>query len=239
MATAAVDTTPPRCEKLMFARPLTAAIVALSVVVPISALAQDDLELSSLTCSDFLSSDADTASKIMFWLGGYYTYEDDPPIIGLKRIEDRGQQIKQYCADHPSMTLLSASEIFMDKKYPLSSLKLLAPGFGRGLNQREEPIAPTPPPTTDTSVSNRRATLVPSDGRSVRSAPGLAQMSVGKGAPLLAPSQTIWLPLSIIATSALGVVTTLTRLAQVAIKFPIMVPESPRKFANRRGSSPT
>jgi hypothetical protein len=53
----------------------------------------------------------------MLWLSGYFTYEDDPPIINLSKIGNKENQLKQYCADNPLLPLLEASEIFMDKKY--------------------------------------------------------------------------------------------------------------------------
>ena len=53
----------------------------------------------------------------MLWLSGYFTYEDDPPIINFSKISNKENQLKQYCADNPLLALLEASEIFMDKKY--------------------------------------------------------------------------------------------------------------------------
>jgi hypothetical protein len=100
----------------MFARALTAATVAVAAIGPLSASAQN-IDLPSLKCSDFLSSDQDTATKIMFWLGGYYTYEGDSPMINMNKLKDKEQQIKAYCADNTSMGLIAVSDIFMDKKY--------------------------------------------------------------------------------------------------------------------------
>ncbi len=53
----------------------------------------------------------------MFWLGGYYTYEGDSPMINMNKLKDKEQQIKAYCADNTSMGLIAVSDIFMDKKY--------------------------------------------------------------------------------------------------------------------------
>jgi HdeA/HdeB family len=104
-------------RKIMIARSFTAAILILGAAGPISANTPQEIDLASLKCSEFLSSDQDTSTKIMFWLGGYYTYDDDSPVMNTKKISEKAQQIKQYCADNASVTLISASEIFMDKKY--------------------------------------------------------------------------------------------------------------------------
>ena len=53
----------------------------------------------------------------MLWLSGYFTYDDDVPIIDISKIKNKENQLKQYCADNQDLTLLEASEIFMDKKY--------------------------------------------------------------------------------------------------------------------------
>ena len=100
----------------MFAR--TAIIAALGFVwfASPSSSAQE-IDMTSLKCTDFVKSNQETATNIMLWLSGYFTYEDEPPIISLSKIGNKESQLKQYCADNPLLPLLEASEIFMDKKY--------------------------------------------------------------------------------------------------------------------------
>jgi acid stress chaperone HdeB len=100
----------------MFVRMLIAAAVGLGSIAPLPTAAQD-IDLASLKCTDFLKSDAETTRTIMLWMAGYYTYEDDPTVISPATLKRKEQQIKQYCADNQTMSLISAAEIFMDKKY--------------------------------------------------------------------------------------------------------------------------
>jgi hypothetical protein len=100
----------------MFARTVIAAALGLVLVAPPSGFAQE-IDIASLKCADFVKGNHETATNIMLWLSGYFTYEDDPPIINISKISNKENQLKQYCADNPLLPLLEASEIFMDKKY--------------------------------------------------------------------------------------------------------------------------
>jgi len=104
----------------MFAKMLVA--VASIVLLPAAAQvpapsAVQDIDLNALNCGDFLKSDPEAAKRIMFWLAGYYTYEDDTAIIAVGKLDGKERQLKQYCADNQSLSVLDASAIFMDKKF--------------------------------------------------------------------------------------------------------------------------
>ena len=100
----------------MFARTAIIAALAFVSMAPPSSFAQD-IDMTSLKCADFVKGNQETVTNIMLWLSGYFTYEDDPPIISLSKISSKENQLKQYCADNLLLPLLEASEIFMDKKY--------------------------------------------------------------------------------------------------------------------------
>jgi hypothetical protein len=104
----------------MFAKMLVA--IASIVLLPAAAevptpIAPQDIDLNVLKCGDFIKSDPEAARRIMFWLGGYYTYEDDMAVIAVGKLDGKERQIKQYCADNQNLSVLDASGIFMDKKY--------------------------------------------------------------------------------------------------------------------------
>jgi acid stress chaperone HdeB len=100
----------------MFARTVIIAALGFVLFASPSSSAQE-IDMTSLKCADFIKSNQETATNIMLWLSGYFTYEDDQPIINLSKIGNKEGQLKQYCADNPLLPLLEASEIFMDKKY--------------------------------------------------------------------------------------------------------------------------
>jgi acid stress chaperone HdeB len=100
----------------MFARTVVNLTISFMLIAPLSSQAQE-IDMTSLKCREFVNSKQETATNIMLWLSGYFTYEDDAPIINISKIKNKENQLKQYCADNQDLTLLEASEIFMDKKY--------------------------------------------------------------------------------------------------------------------------
>jgi hypothetical protein len=100
----------------MRARTVVALIAGLVMSGCLEAGGQE-IDMASLKCKDFTGSLQDQATSIMFWLNGYYTYEDDAPVINPTRLKSKENQLRQYCLDNESLPLLDASEIFMDKKY--------------------------------------------------------------------------------------------------------------------------
>jgi hypothetical protein len=100
----------------MRARTVIGLVAGLIISACLEVGAQE-IDMTSLKCKDFTGGPQDQATSIMFWLTGYYTYEDDAPVINLARLKSKQNQLRQYCLDNESLPLLDASEIFMDKKY--------------------------------------------------------------------------------------------------------------------------
>jgi HdeA/HdeB family len=100
----------------MFAKTIGAIALWLTFGASSTSLAQE-IDLTTLKCGDFINGSQEAATNIMFWLNGYFTYEEDPPVINISKMKNKEGQLKQYCADNQSLPILEASEIFMDKKY--------------------------------------------------------------------------------------------------------------------------
>jgi HdeA/HdeB family len=56
----------------------TTVAAAMLVAVPAMAL---DLDFSKVMCKEFVSASKDEIGTILTWLEGYYTKENDPPIM--------------------------------------------------------------------------------------------------------------------------------------------------------------
>jgi hypothetical protein len=97
-----------------------ATSVIFILMVTSSAFAQK-ADLTTVTCTDFLKMDAADTTNVITWLQGYYTYEDDRVVVDGDKVRAKAAQIKEYCADHGGTDLVSASAIFMDKKYNAST----------------------------------------------------------------------------------------------------------------------
>ena len=90
---------------------LTAAVVASSV--PGYA---DDIDLSTWTCRQFVSADKDEIGVILAWLDGYYKDEDDPPVIDITQFVANARKLGEYCAAHPDIGLITATDKLFQKE---------------------------------------------------------------------------------------------------------------------------
>jgi acid stress chaperone HdeB len=93
--------------------------VALAVVTTFlglgSASAQS-LDLSKVSCKDFLESGKDSIGLVMTWLDAYYRDEDDDPIMDFDRMKVNGEKLAIYCRDNPNTRLTVATDTLFDKK---------------------------------------------------------------------------------------------------------------------------
>lgn len=82
-------------------------VVAFAALQPASAQVMD---LSTVKCDDFLKSGQDSIGQIMMWLEGYYTAQDDPPVVDFNKMKAHGAKLGEYCGKNPTIGLITAAE---------------------------------------------------------------------------------------------------------------------------------
>ncbi len=75
----------------------------------------DQLDLSTITCKDFVSSSKENIGLILMWLEGFYTDQDAKPIVDFDKMQRDGQQLGEYCGKNPGHSLITAANDVMDK----------------------------------------------------------------------------------------------------------------------------
>jgi acid stress chaperone HdeB len=70
----------------------------------------DDIDLSTMTCKQFLSAKDETIKLILTWLDGYYKDQDDPPVIDTDQFVDDAKKLGTYCGEHPDQGLITAAD---------------------------------------------------------------------------------------------------------------------------------
>jgi acid stress chaperone HdeB len=88
-----------------FLATITAA--ALATATPASA---QRLDLSTVTCKQFLESGKENIGLILMWLHGYWTDEDDPPIVDFDKMKSDAEKLGAYCGQNPGNGLITAAE---------------------------------------------------------------------------------------------------------------------------------
>ena len=89
-----------------------ALLAALLLTAPARAQVVD---LSAITCKDFLANNKDNISLITMWLDGYHTDDDGPAVVNFDKMKEKSAKLSEYCAKNPTVGLMTAAEQFMGK----------------------------------------------------------------------------------------------------------------------------
>jgi acid stress chaperone HdeB len=82
---------------------------ALSLVaLSIPAKAQVIVDLSLVTCGQYMGKDRDTQDVIAAWMSGYYNAAKNQGMVDLSRFERNRKAVEKYCKTHKLETLMSA-----------------------------------------------------------------------------------------------------------------------------------
>lgn len=90
-----------------------AVVMAAALAVASPATAQV-VDLSTITCKDFFEGSKDRVDFVVAWLLGYYTGEDDPPVLDFSKLKDKAAKLGTYCAANPSHGLVTAADKVME-----------------------------------------------------------------------------------------------------------------------------
>jgi acid stress chaperone HdeB len=73
------------------------------------------IDLSMMTCQEFLSTDKDEIRIIWAWLDGYYKDEHDPAILDTDTLVANLKRLNDYCAANPTIGLFTATNKLFGK----------------------------------------------------------------------------------------------------------------------------
>jgi acid stress chaperone HdeB len=73
------------------------------------------VDLSKMTCQEFLTSDKEEIRFIWAWLDGYYKDKQDPTIIDTDTMMDNLKRLNAYCAANPTVGLITATDTMFGK----------------------------------------------------------------------------------------------------------------------------
>lgn len=83
------------------------AIVALAAIMPAQA---QKLDLSTITCKQFIEMRQESISLILMWMAGYYADQDAPPVVDFDKMKTDAGKLAGYCAKNPTVGLITAAE---------------------------------------------------------------------------------------------------------------------------------
>ena len=84
-------------------------LIAAAMLAPLPVKAQQ-LDLATVTCKDFVTSDRDTIGLILMWLEGFYADQDAKPIVDFDKMKANGGKLGEYCGKNPTHSLITAAD---------------------------------------------------------------------------------------------------------------------------------
>lgn len=90
-------------------KPVYVLCAALALALAAPAKAQQ-IDLSTITCKDFFEGNKERIEFVIVWLMGFYTGEDDPPILDFAKMKEKAEKLGTYCAKNPTHGLITAAE---------------------------------------------------------------------------------------------------------------------------------
>ena len=98
-------------------KPFYATILAAALLLTASPLLAEDskIDMKKLSCKQFSGYDKDNMSIIMMWLEGYYTCDEEDPVIDFGKMAGDTAHLLVYCGDHPDDDIITAAEDVLGK----------------------------------------------------------------------------------------------------------------------------
>ena len=85
--------------------------LALMAAITTDAFASEQkIDLSAMTCRDFVASDQAKSTLILAWFLGFYGEEEDPQVIDLGKLEAARAQFADFCKQQPNFRMTVAAE---------------------------------------------------------------------------------------------------------------------------------
>lgn len=72
------------------------------------------LDLATVTCKEFVTSDKETIGLILMWLQAYYTEQDAKPVVDFTKMKSDGEKIGAYCGKNPGHSIITAADEVME-----------------------------------------------------------------------------------------------------------------------------
>ena len=86
------------------------ALLVAGALASAAPAAAEKLDLSTMTCEQFIHADEQTIMVTLAWLDAYYKTDDDPPVIDTDKFERNAEKLGAYCAKNPSIGLITATD---------------------------------------------------------------------------------------------------------------------------------
>ncbi len=82
-----------------------------ALLVVSAALAQVTIDVSKITCNQYVLDQVTDFRTITAWLNGFYSGKRNNTVVDTRALERNADKVEEYCRSHPDMPLMQAVEI--------------------------------------------------------------------------------------------------------------------------------
>jgi acid stress chaperone HdeB len=83
---------------------------ALFTFVQIPAQAQVTLDISKITCEEYVMDTITFSQNVVMWLSGYYNGKRNNTIIEPDKVQKNEEKVNLYCYEHRDATVMDAAK---------------------------------------------------------------------------------------------------------------------------------
>ena len=73
-----------------------------------AARSQESIDVSKITCEQFLAGKVADSRSVSIWLSGYYNGTRKNTVVDVSAFQRGSQDVMDYCISHPSTFLMEA-----------------------------------------------------------------------------------------------------------------------------------
>jgi acid stress chaperone HdeB len=89
---------------------LLSAIMTAAILAAATPVHAQKVDLSTITCKQFLDMSKESVGLILMWMAGYYADQDAPPVVDFDKMKEDAAKLAGYCAKNPGVGLITAAE---------------------------------------------------------------------------------------------------------------------------------
>jgi HdeA/HdeB family len=88
----------------------TSAGLLFAVLVASTAQAQVTIDVSKISCDQYLLNKVADPAAIAVWLSGFYAGKRNNPVVDTQTLQHSAERVSEYCGSNRNMTLMEAVE---------------------------------------------------------------------------------------------------------------------------------
>ncbi|MGJ4883960.1 MULTISPECIES: HdeA/HdeB family chaperone [unclassified Bradyrhizobium] len=94
---------------------LVAPLFAVALLLSSAPASAVVLDLSTMSCKQFVESGDDTIKMVLIWLDGWYKGDQDEALFDTEEFIANAKKFGAYCAEHPTVSIVTAAEKILGK----------------------------------------------------------------------------------------------------------------------------